>query len=82
MLKADAPEYRLNLYAIEPEDRRPTYLGLMNTTMGISAAFPALGGVLADLVSVPLVFALTLATSVAGCVLTGALRDAIHEASD
>ncbi|MBT5830909.1 MAG: MFS transporter [Candidatus Latescibacteria bacterium] len=41
---------------IAPEDRRPTYIGITNTVMGFAALFPALGGVMADLVSFEGVF--------------------------
>jgi len=64
---------------VAPEERRPTYIGLMNTTMGIAGLFPALGGVLADLFNFQLVFGLTLMMNAAGFSLTARLRSAGNE---
>ena len=60
---------------IAPEGRRPTYIGLMNTAMGLAAVAPALGGVLADLFGFPVVFAVSLVMVVAAFLLTARLRD-------
>ena len=44
------------LLDIAPEERRPTYVGISNTAMGCASLFPALGGMLADLVALQGVF--------------------------
>lgn len=64
---------------ITPEARRPTYIGLMNTVMGISGLFLALGGVLADLRNFHLVFALTLLLNAVGLAFANRLRDTGQE---
>ena len=64
---------------IAPEERRPTYIGLMNTMMGLAGLLPALGGVLADLFNFHLVFALTLVMNAGAFVLTTRLRDTGRE---
>ena len=64
---------------IAPEERRPTYIGLMNTVMGLAGLLPAIGGVLADLFSFHLVFGLTLIMNAGGFVLATRLRDARNE---
>ena len=47
------------LLDVAPEDRRPTYVGITNTSMGCASFFPALGGVLADTVALDGVFLLS-----------------------
>jgi hypothetical protein len=64
---------------IAPEHRRPTYIGLMNTIMGVAAFLPAVGGVLADLTGFVPVFALALVSTTAGLFLTLRLRNAGRE---
>jgi len=64
---------------VAPEERRPTYIGLMNTMMGLAGLLPAVGGVLADLFSFHLVFALTLIMNAGGFVLATRLRAARNE---
>ncbi len=44
------------LLNIAPEERRPTYVGISNTAMGCASLFPALGGILADMVALQGVF--------------------------
>ncbi len=56
------------LLDIAPEDRRPTYIGMTNSAMGCASLFPALGGILADLVHLQAVFVVS-AVMVGGSVL-------------
>lgn len=60
---------------IAPERRRPTYIGLMNTVMGVAAPAPALGGVLADLFGFRAVFAVSLVMVAGALAVTARLRD-------
>jgi MFS family permease len=48
--------FKSYLLDIAPDDRRPTYIGITNTVMGVAALFPALGGMMADLVNLRGVF--------------------------
>ena len=48
--------FKSYLLDMAPEDRRPTYIGINNTVMGVAALFPALGGVMADFVNLRGVF--------------------------
>ncbi len=50
------------LLSIAPEDRRPTYIGISNTILGIAAVFPALGGYLSDIAGLTPVITLSIVT--------------------
>ena len=63
------------LLDIAPEDRRPTYLGITNTTMGVASLFPALGGVLADLLYFQGVFVVSAAMVCAAFLLSHRLKE-------
>ena len=54
--------YSSYLLSIAPEDRRPTYVGISNTILGVAAIFPALGGYLADIAGFHSVILLSVVT--------------------
>jgi MFS family permease len=54
--------FKSYLLDIAPDSRRPTYVGITNTVLGVGALYPVFGGVLADLIALPGVFALSAAT--------------------
>lgn len=58
--------FKSYLLDIAPAERRPTYVGITNTVMGIGALYPILGGALADTVHLQSVFALSALTVFAG----------------
>jgi hypothetical protein len=64
---------------IAPEERRPTYIGLMNTVMGVVGFLPAVGGVLADAAGLAPVFAIALGSTAAGLACTLRLRNTRRE---
>jgi MFS family permease len=66
--------FKSYLLDIAPEDRRPTYIGINNTVMGIAALFPALGGVMADLVNLRGVFFVSFVLVAGGALLSLRLR--------
>ncbi len=68
------------LLDIAPEGRRPTYVGITNTVMGIAALFPALGGALADTVHFQGVFAVSAIFVVISLILCRNLK-VIHNES-
>ena len=57
------------LLDVSPESRRPTYVGISNTAMGCAGLFPALGGIVADLVHLQGVFFIS-AVAVCAAVMT------------
>jgi hypothetical protein len=59
---------------IAPEARRPTYVGITNTVLGVGALYPIFGGVLADLVHLQGVFFLSAVTVFAGVWLSWGLE--------
>ncbi len=59
------------LLDVSPESRRPTYVGISNTAMGCAGLFPALGGIVADLVHLQGVFFVS-AVAVCAAVVTSA----------
>ena len=59
------------LLDVSPESRRPTYVGISNTAMGCAGLFPALGGIVADLVHLQGVFFVS-AVAVCAAVMTSA----------
>jgi MFS family permease len=63
------------LLDIAPEDRRPTYIGMSNTSMGCASFFPALGGILADLAHLQGVFVVSAVMVVAAVVLSRRLQE-------
>lgn len=66
--------FKSYLLDIAPEDRRPTYIGITNTVMGVAALFPALGGIMADTVHLRGVFFVSGALVAVGAVLSLKLR--------
>lgn len=66
--------YQSFLLDIAPEDRRPTYLGIMNTSMGLASLLPMLGGVLADVLGLKAVFLASAAMTCAGALTTRRLK--------
>jgi len=58
--------FKSYLLDIAPEERRPTYVGITNTVLGVGSLYPVFGGVLADLVHLQGVFALSAVTVFAG----------------
>lgn len=58
--------FKSYLLDIAPEERRPTYVGITNTVLGVGSLYPIFGGVLADLVHLQGVFALSALTVFAG----------------
>lgn len=58
--------FKSYLLDIAPAERRPTYVGITNTVMGIGSLYPILGGALADTVHLQGVFALSALTVFAG----------------
>ena len=63
------------LLDVVPEDRRPTYIGITNTSMGCASFFPALGGVLAETVDLNGVFVLSGLSVCAAAVLSKGLKE-------
>ena len=59
---------------IAPEARRPTYVGITNTVLGVGALYPIFGGVLADLVHLQGVFFLSAVTVFEGVWLSWGLE--------
>lgn len=66
--------FKSYLLDIAPEDRRPTYIGITNTVMGVAALFPALGGLMADLVHLRGVFIVSGVLVAIGAVMSLKLR--------
>jgi len=66
--------YNSLLLDIAPEDRRPTYIGITNTAMGAASLFPAVGGLIADLMGLEVTFVLASVAVVAGLVSTGRIK--------
>jgi Na+/melibiose symporter-like transporter len=60
---------------IAPPEQRPAYIGLTNTLMGITIAYPLIGGWLAEWAGYNAVFALALLGILAGCVAGWRLPD-------
>ena len=58
--------FKSYLLDIAPAERRPTYIGITNTVLGIGSLYPIFGGVLADLVHLQGVFALSATTVLVG----------------
>ena len=58
--------FKSYLLDIAPAERRPTYIGITNTVLGIGSLYPILGGILADLVHLQGVFALSAITVLVG----------------
>ena len=73
-MSGNAIGYLSFLLDIAPDDRRPTYLGIMNTTMGFASLLPALGGVVADVVGLEGVFLASAVTTCTGAMATRRLK--------
>ena len=58
--------FKSYLLDIAPEDRRPTYIGITSTMLGVVSLFPAAGGVLVGLITHDGVFVLTAVALVCG----------------
>ena len=58
--------FKSYLLDIAPEERRPTYVGITNTVLGVGSLYPVFGGILADLLNLQGVFALSAVTVLAG----------------
>ncbi len=67
------------LLDISPEDRRPTYVGMTNTTMGCASFFPAVGGILADLAHLDAVFMMSAVTGVLALVVCAKVKEPAGE---
>lgn len=67
--------FKSYLLDIAPEDRRPTYIGITSTMLGVASLFPALGGTLAGWIQHDGVFALTALTLAVGVRVSGRLTD-------
>ena len=58
--------YTNYLLAIAPEERRPTYIGIMNTLFAVTTFLPLLGGVLLNLTSFAALFGVAAALAAVG----------------
>jgi len=61
------------LIEIVPVELRPTYTGLMNTAMAVTSLLPVVGGLLVQVLGYQVTFAVTLATTAAGLLLTSTM---------
>lgn len=68
--------YNSMLLDIAPDDRRPTYIGITNTAMGGASLFPAVGGLIGDLMGLEATFLLAGISVIAGIVATRKLVEA------
>ena len=66
--------FKSYLLDIAPEERRPTYVGITNTVLGVGSLYPVFGGILADLLNLQGVFALSAVTVCAGVWLSLRLK--------
>ncbi len=64
------------LLLISPPERRPTYIGLNNTILGLTSFLPVLGGFLADTLGYRVVFAIVASTVALALPLVRSLVDA------
>ncbi len=62
------------LLEIAPDSTRPEYVGLSNTILGVLTLAPVLGGWLLETTSYTALFAVTVTTVLAGCLLTLTLK--------
>ena len=72
--------FKSYLLDIAPDERRPTYIGITSTMIGIASLFPALGGTLAGSIGHDVVFVLTALALAAGLWISrglGAVREHI-----
>jgi hypothetical protein len=67
------------LLDVSPESRRPTYVGISNTAMGCAGLFPALGGLVADLVHLQGVFFVSAVAVCAAVITSGKLVEPREE---
>jgi MFS family permease len=64
------------LLEIAPEDERPSYIGLANTTLGIVTFLPVLGGWLVARIGYGGTFAISLAFALLGLLASARLQEA------
>ena len=71
-----------NNYALEvaPVVRRPTYIGILNTSLAFSMLLPVLGGVVVDATSFTVLFAITIGVTVPSFILAKGLAEPRGEA--
>jgi len=70
------------LLEIAPEGKRPAYVGLGNTIMGVLTVVPMMGGWLLEATSYPTLFGVTAAIVAAGFVFTLGLKPPQRDAGD